>query len=98
MHGWVAVDEINDLFAFDSLTVLVLECRDNLLGTRVDHVDGRTAFASTGDMVDTRTKEIVATLEDEHGQAVESEKVVEIGFVNGKPARASDQFGKGAKR
>lgn len=61
-------------------------------------LDGRTAFASTGDMIDTRTKQIVATLEDEHGQAVESEKVVEIDFVNGKPVRASDQFGKGAKR
>jgi hypothetical protein len=36
--------------------------------------------------------------EDEHGQAVESEKVVQIDFVNDKPVRASDQFGKGAKR
>jgi len=57
-----------------------------------------TAFTSTGDMIDVRTKQIVATLEDEHGQAVESEKMVEIDFVNGKPIRASDQFGKGAKR
>ena len=61
-------------------------------------LDGLTAFASTGDMIDTRTKQIVATLEDEHGQAVESEKVVEIDFANGKPVRASDQFGKGARR
>jgi DNA-binding beta-propeller fold protein YncE len=61
-------------------------------------LDGRTAFASTGDMIDARTKEIVATLEDEHGQWVESEKVVEIDFANGTPVRASDQFGKGAKR
>jgi DNA-binding beta-propeller fold protein YncE len=61
-------------------------------------LDGRTAFASTGDMIDVRTKQIVATLEDEHGQDVESEKVVEIDFANGKPVRASDQFGKGAKR
>jgi DNA-binding beta-propeller fold protein YncE len=61
-------------------------------------LDGRTAFASTGDMIDVRTKQIVATLEDEHGQAVESEKIVEIDFVNGRPIRASDQFGKGTKR
>jgi DNA-binding beta-propeller fold protein YncE len=61
-------------------------------------LDGRTAFASTGDMIDVRTKQIVATLEDEHGQAVESEKIVEIDFVNGQPVRASDQFGKGTKR
>ena len=61
-------------------------------------LDGRTAFASTGDMIDVASKKIVATLEDEHGQDVESEKVVEIDFVNGRPIRASDQFGKGAKR
>jgi hypothetical protein len=40
----------------------------------------------------------IAALEDEHGQAVENEKVVEIDFVNGEPVRASDQFGQGAKR
>ena len=45
-----------------------------------------------------REKKVVATLQDEHGQDVESEKVVEIDFVNGRPTRASDQFGKGAKR
>jgi DNA-binding beta-propeller fold protein YncE len=61
-------------------------------------LDGRTAFGSTGDMIDVKTKQIVATLQDEHGQDVESEKVLEIDFVNGKPVRASDQFGKGAKR
>jgi ketopantoate reductase len=49
-------------------------------------------------MIDVKTKQIVATLQDEHGQDVESEKVVEIDFVNGKAVRASDQFGKGAKR
>ena len=61
-------------------------------------LDGRTAFASTGDMIDVRSKKIVATLQDEHGVDVESEKVVEIDFENGKPVRASDQFGKGARR
>jgi len=61
-------------------------------------LDGRTAFASTGDMIDVRTKQIVGTLQDEHGVDVESEKVLEIDFENGKPARASDQFGKGAVR
>jgi len=61
-------------------------------------LDGRTAFASTGDMIDVHSKKIVGTLQDEHGVDVESEKVVEIDFENGKPVRASDQFGKGAKR
>jgi len=61
-------------------------------------LDGRTAFASTGDMIDVRTKRIVATLQDEHGVDVESEKVLEIDFENGRPVRASDQFGKGKVR
>ena len=61
-------------------------------------LDGRIAYASTGDMIDTRTKKIVATLQDEHGAAVESEKIVEIQFANGKAVRASDQFGVGAKK
>jgi len=61
-------------------------------------LDGKTALPSTGDVIDVQTRKIVATLEDEHGQAVESEKIVEIDFANGKPVRASDQFGKGAVR
>lgn len=59
-------------------------------------LDGSTALPSTGDVIDRRTRKTIATLEDEHGQAVESEKMVEIDFANGKPVRASDQFGKGA--
>ena len=61
-------------------------------------LDGRMAYPSTGDVIDVKTKKIVATLQDEHGQDVQSEKLLEIAFANGKPVRASDQFGKGAKR
>ena len=38
---------------------------------------------------------IVATLTDEHGAAVQSEKMVEIDFQDGRPVRAGDQFGVG---
>jgi DNA-binding beta-propeller fold protein YncE len=61
-------------------------------------IDGRLAYPSTGDVVDVRTKRIVATLQDEHGANAESEKMLEIDFVNGRPAAAGDQFGKGKKR
>jgi hypothetical protein len=61
-------------------------------------LDGKTAFPSTGDVIDVRTKQIIATLEDERGEHVESEKMLEVDFADGKPVRASDQFGKGAKR
>jgi len=61
-------------------------------------IDGKLAYPSTGDVVDVRTKQIVATLQDENGGNVESEKMLEIDFAGGRPARAGDQFGKGKKR
>jgi hypothetical protein len=36
--------------------------------------DGRYAYPSTGDVIDARTRSIVATLKDERGQAVQSER------------------------
>lgn len=61
-------------------------------------IDGRRAYPSTGDVIDTATKRIIATLEDETGRQVQSEKLLEIDFANGKPIRAGDQFGIGQKR
>ncbi len=60
-------------------------------------MDGRFAYPSTGEVIDPRTKKIVATLTDEQGRAVQSEKMVEIVFAGGKPVRAGDQFGIGRK-
>lgn len=61
-------------------------------------IDGKTAYSSTGEMIDAQTKKIVATLRDETGQAVESEKVLELVFDNGKVVRAGNQFGVGGKK
>jgi len=61
-------------------------------------IDGTLGYPSTGDVIDVRTKAIVATLQDEHGANVESEKMLEIDFANGRPVAAGDQFGKGKKR
>ena len=61
-------------------------------------LDGRLAYPSTGEVIDTRTKQIVATLADETGREVHSEKMVEIHFANGRPVRNGDQFGLGRKR
>lgn len=58
-------------------------------------LDGKFAYPSTGEVIDTKTKKIVASLKDEQGRAVHSEKVVEIGFRDGVPARNRDQFGVG---
>ena len=61
-------------------------------------MDGRHAWPSTGEIIDTKTRKIVATLTDETGRAVQSEKVVEIVFSDGKAVRAGDQFGIGRRR
>jgi hypothetical protein len=60
-------------------------------------LDGRHAWPSTGEIIDTRTKKIVAALTDEERRMVQSEKVVEIAFDAGKPVRAGDQFGLGRR-
>jgi len=58
-------------------------------------VDGRYAYPSTGEVIDTRTRKIVAHLVDEQGRPVQSEKLLEIDFAGGVPVRAGDQFGVG---
>ncbi len=61
-------------------------------------IDGRLAYPSTGDVIDAKTKQVVATLQDENGANAESEKLLEIDFAGGRPSAAGDQFGKGKKR
>ncbi len=59
-------------------------------------LDGRHAYAPTGEIIDVGTKEIVTQLVDETGALVHSEKMVEIYLTpDGRADRASDQFGVG---
>jgi DNA-binding beta-propeller fold protein YncE len=60
-------------------------------------LDGKQAWPSTGEIIDVKTKRIVATLSDEVGRQVHSEKIVQVDFANGKPVRTGDQFGIGRK-
>lgn len=59
-------------------------------------IDGALAWPSTGDVIDVRTREIIAHLTDEEGRAVGSEKLLEIDWADGVPVRAGGQFGVGA--
>lgn len=61
-------------------------------------IDGRYAYPSTGDVIETKSRKILAGLTDENGTAVQSEKMVEIDFRDGRPVRAGDQFGLGRSR
>ncbi len=60
-------------------------------------VDGRFAYSSTGEVIDVGTKKIVATLTDEIGRQVQSEKMLDVVISNGKVVRAGNQFGVGMK-
>lgn len=61
-------------------------------------LDGRFAYPSTGDIIDTSTRRIIGELRDESNTAVQSEKMVEIHFTReGRPVRHGDQFGLGRK-
>jgi hypothetical protein len=61
-------------------------------------IDGQYAYPSTGDVVEIRSRKIVAGLTDETGRVVQSEKLVEVDFRDGQSIRAGDQFGIGGVR
>ena len=61
-------------------------------------IDGRFAYPSTGDVIDREFKKVVATLEDERGAFVHSEKMIEIDFAAGEPVRASNQTAVGDRK
>jgi hypothetical protein len=58
-------------------------------------IDGRLVYPSTGEVIDARTRKIVATLKDETGRDVQSEKMLEVDFRGTEPVRAGEQFGFG---
>jgi 6-phosphogluconolactonase (cycloisomerase 2 family) len=58
-------------------------------------IDGTLAYPSTGEVIDTKSRQIVATLTDEEGRPVMSEKMLEIDFRDKTPVQSGDQFGVG---
>jgi DNA-binding beta-propeller fold protein YncE len=58
-------------------------------------LDGKYAYLASGDVVDVKTKKIVATMKDEYGRALFSEKYLDMTFSNGKLQRTVNQFGHG---
>ena len=60
-------------------------------------IDGKKAYSSTGEIIDTDARRVIATLTDEEGRQVQSEKVLEINFDKGKVIRAGEQFGVGKR-
>jgi DNA-binding beta-propeller fold protein YncE len=60
-------------------------------------IDGRHAYPSTGEIFDTQTKKLIASLEDDSKRQIGSEKLLEVVFDGDRPIKAADQFGLGTK-
>jgi len=60
-------------------------------------IDGRYAYPSSGDVIERASRKVVATLEDERGAFVHSERMLEIQFSGRDPVRTGDQTGTGGK-
>ncbi len=61
-------------------------------------MDGRFAYSSTGEIIDATTKKVVASLRDENGRDVQSEKLLDLVIEGGRVIRAGNQFGVGRKQ
>lgn len=58
-------------------------------------MDGAYAYPSSGEVIDTKTREILYLLKDEKNNTVSSEKLIELFMIDGKIVKAGDQFGLG---
>jgi hypothetical protein len=58
-------------------------------------LDGRFGYPSTGEVIDVKTKKVIAVLTAETGAAVQSEKLLQIDFAGGRAIRTGNQFGLG---
>jgi DNA-binding beta-propeller fold protein YncE len=98
---WLADGANNAIHIFDARVmpphqIATVKLRDQP-GWITFSLDGRHAYPSTGEIIDTRTRKIVATLKDEMGRPVQSEKLVEVVFAGRKVVRTGDQFGIGRR-
>ena len=58
-------------------------------------MDGKYAYPSTGEVIDVKSRKVITTLQDENGNPVQSEKMVEVHLTGEKVRKAGDQFGIG---
>lgn len=59
-------------------------------------IDGRYVYPSSGDVIERVSRKVVATLEDERGLFVHSERMIEIQFTGRDPLRTGDQTATGS--
>ena len=98
---WVADGVDNRLHVFDATTYppvssTTVEVRAQPRWITFG-IDGAYVYPSTGDVIDRESKKVVATLEDERGLFVHSERMLEIQFDGLVPIQAGNQVATGQK-
>jgi len=97
---WISDQDGKKLFIFDTNQPLPKQVGHIGLsvgghGWITFSLDGRYAWCHTSDIIDTKSRKIVATLKDEKGQPVSGSKFIEVHLRNGKIVNMGDQFGLG---
>jgi DNA-binding beta-propeller fold protein YncE len=98
---WLADCANSAIHVFDSTVMppkqlTTIKARD-CVGWLSFSMDGEFVYSSTGEIIDARMKKVVATLRDENGHDVQSEKVLDLVIESGRVIRVGNQFGVGRK-
>ena len=93
---WVADGPNNYTHIFDA-TVMRPKYKESVRlrgepGWFTCSIDGKLIYPSSGEVIDIASRKVIATLENEKGRHVETEKLLQIDFAGGRPVRAGDQF------
>jgi hypothetical protein len=97
---WISDQDGKALFVFDA-TKTPPEQRAAVTLSAGGHgwvtfsLDGKYAWCHTPDVIDVKTREVVATLKDETGKQISGSKFIEVHFKDGKVVAMGDQFGLG---
>ncbi|PYI83842.1 MAG: hypothetical protein DME26_14360, partial [Verrucomicrobia bacterium] len=86
---WISDQEGKKLFFFDATQMPPkpkghVELSAGGHGWVTFSLDGRFAWCHTSDVIDTKTKKVIAMLKDENGNRVSGSKFIEVHFRNGK--------------
>jgi DNA-binding beta-propeller fold protein YncE len=80
---------------YQQLTTIPLQ---DMPGWITFSIDGKYVYPSSGEVIETKTRKIITTLQDEFHNNVASEKMLEIDFAGNKAVKAGNQFGIGGLR
>jgi DNA-binding beta-propeller fold protein YncE len=97
---WISDQDGKSLFVFDAtknppVQRAAVKLSGGGHGWVTFSLDGRYAWCHTPDVIDAKTREVVATLKDEAGKPIAGSKFIEVHFKDGKVVAMGDQFGLG---